>query len=50
MKKTEEQSEKVGLLIMLDSTLRDDFKIKTIKEHTTMADVLNNMIKEYVEE
>lgn len=50
MKNSEEQAAKVGLLIMVDSTLRDEFKIKTIKEQTTMGDVVVDFIKQYLEE
>lgn len=45
----EGQNNKVGLLVMLDSDLRDSFKIKTIKEQTTMADVVIGSIKKYIE-
>lgn len=50
MQNNEEQSNKVGLLIMVDANLRDNFKIATIKEQTTMADVVIDAIKKYVGE
>ena len=34
----------------IDPVLRDSFKIKTIKEQTTMADVVIDAIKKYVGE
>lgn len=33
----------------IDPVLRENFKIKTIKEQTTMADVVIDAIKKYVE-
>lgn len=34
----------------IDSALREKFKIKTIKEQTTMAEVVIDAIEKYVEE
>jgi len=34
----------------IDPILRDNFKIKTIRKQTTMADVVIDAIKKYVEE
>lgn len=46
---SEEQCNKVGLLVMIDVDLKENFKIKTIKDQTTMADVVTDAIKGYVE-
>lgn len=49
----EEESKDNNIVIFnckIDSTLRDNFKIKTIKEQTTMADVVIDAIKKYVGE
>lgn len=49
--KTEEKSlEPVIFNCKIDPVLRDNFKIKTIKEQTTMADVVIDAIKKYVGE
>ena len=39
----------MGLLTRIDPDLRENFRIKTIKEKTTMADVVVEAIKKYVE-
>lgn len=49
----EEENRESNIVIFnckIDSTLRDNFKIKTIKEQTTMADVVIDAIKKYVGE
>ena len=49
----DEENKDTNLVIFnckIDSTLRDNFKIKTIKEQTTMADVVIEAIKKYVGE
>lgn len=49
----EENENKENIVIFnckIDSTLRDNFKIKTIKDQTTMADVVIDAIKKYVGE
>lgn len=47
--KTEEKTETVIFNCKIDPALRDNFKIKTIQNNTTMADVVINAIKKYVE-
>lgn len=47
--KTDEKTEQVIFNCKIDPTLRDTFKIKTIQNNTTMADVVINAIKKYVE-
>lgn len=50
MQNNSNENNKVGLHIMVDADLRDNFKIKTIKEQTTMADVISTAIKKYLDE
>ena len=44
----EKKSAKVGLLTRIDADLREDFRIKTIQEGTTMAEVVEDFIKDYL--
>lgn len=46
----ENKSEKVGLLTRIDPDLREDFRIKTIQKGTTMAEVVEDLIKNYLKE
>lgn len=46
----ENKTEKVGLLTRIDPELREDFRIKTIQKGTTMAEVVEQWIKEYLNE
>ena len=49
----EDNNEKEDLVIFnckIQPELREKFKIKTIQEKTTMAEVVINAIKEYVED
>lgn len=50
MQNNEEKSNKVGLLTRIDANLREDFRIKTIKNGTTMAEVVEECIKDYLKE
>ena len=50
MKTDEKMTESVIFNCKIDPILRDNFKIKTIKEQTTMAEVVISAIKKYVEE
>lgn len=50
METNEEKSNRVGLLTRVDADLREKFRIKTIKEGTTMAEVIEEYIKEYLKE
>lgn len=48
-----EEENKENIVIFnckIDATLRENFRIKTIKEQTTMADVVIDAIKKYVED
>ena len=49
MEETNKDSNTVIFNCKIDPTLRENFKIKTIKEQTTMADVVIEAIKKYVE-
>lgn len=48
MKNTAEESKKVGLLTRIDPNLREEFRIKTIQEKTTMAEVVEKLIENYL--
>lgn len=50
MEEEEKDSNFVIFNCKIDPVLRENFKIKTIKEQTTMADVVINAIKEYLKE
>ena len=47
--KSDDKTEQVIFNCKIDPTLRENFKIKTIREQTTMADVVIDAIKKYVE-
>ena len=44
----EEKPAKVGLLTRIDADLRENFRIKTIQKGTTMAEVVEDLIKDYL--
>lgn len=41
-------NKKVALIARIDPKIREDFRIKTIREKTTMAEVVEELIKEYL--
>ena len=44
-----ENNNKVLMNARIDANLREEFRIKTIREKTTMAEVVEELIREYVE-
>jgi len=50
LKKAEKEKEIVIFNCKIDRELRDKFKIKTIEEQTTMADIVIDAVKKYVKE
>lgn len=50
MQKHEKRNNKVGLLTRIDVDLRENFRIKTIRDGTTMAEVIEQYIKKYLTE
>ena len=47
---SEKRNNKVGLLTRIDADLRENFRIKTIRDGTTMAEVIEQYIKKYLTE
>lgn len=45
-----ENNKRVALIARIDPKIREDFRIKTIREKTTMAEVVEELIKKYLEE
>lgn len=43
-----EDSKKVALIARIDPKLREEFRIKTIREKTTMAEVVEELIEKYL--
>lgn len=43
-----ENNKRVALIARIDPKVREDFRIKTIREKTTMAEVVEELIKEYL--
>lgn len=43
-----ENNKKVAMIARIDPELREEFRIKTIREKTTMAEVIEELIKEYL--
>lgn len=50
LKEAEKEKEIVIFNCKIDRELRDKFKIKTIEEQTTMADIVIDAVKKYVKE
>lgn len=50
MQKHEKRNNKVGLFTRIDADLRENFRIKTIRDGTTMAEVIEQYIKKYLTE
>lgn len=48
MEEESEKKEKILMNIRIEDELREAFRIKTIKEKTTMSDVITGFIKEYL--
>ena len=46
----EEKTKKVALLARIDPELREKFRIKTIREKTTMAEVVEKFVEDYTRE
>lgn len=44
----ESTSEKVLMNVRIDPMLREEFRIKTIKEKTSMSEMMTEFIKEYL--
>ena len=44
-----ENNNKVLMNARIDANLREEFRIKTIREKTTMAEVVEELIRGYVE-
>ena len=47
--KMSESNKKVLMNARIDANLREEFRIKTIREKTTMAEVVEDLIRGYVE-
>lgn len=43
-----ENNKRVALIARIDPKVREDFRVKTIREKTTMAEVVEELIKEYL--
>ena len=50
MQKHEKRNNKVGLLTRIDADSRENFSIKTIRDGTTIAEVIEQYIKKYLTE
>ena len=48
MEEESEKKEKILMNIRIEDELKEAFRIKTIKEKTTMSDVITGFIKEYL--
>lgn len=46
----EKSEPKILMNIRIDKDLRNEFRIKTIRENTTMSEVLMNFIRKYLEQ
>ena len=46
----EKNEPKILMNIRIDKNLRNEFRIKTIRENTTMSEVLMDFIKKYLEQ